>query len=66
MENRQHQLFYLLPWLGARGVCVNGYGREKEKRMYVCVVRRSRVCNYEIHTVVVVKCVDASYEISVR
>lgn len=43
MENRQRQLFYLLPlqkgtWLGARGVCVNGYGRGKEKRMCVCVL----------------------------
>lgn len=36
MESRQHQLFYPLPWLGARGVCVNGHGRGKEKSMRVC------------------------------
>lgn len=66
MENRQRQLFYLLPlqkgtWPGARGVCVNGCGRGKEKRMCVCAVGHSGACNYEVYTVIVVaKCVGAS------
>lgn len=60
MESRQHQLFYLLPFqketrLGARGVCVSGYGRGKGKKECVCV------CNCEVYTViVVVKSADAS------
>lgn len=60
MENRQHQLFYLLHGLGL-GESVWKDMEEERKNYLVCVVGHSGVCNYEVYTVIAeVKCADES------